>query len=98
MIFKTNGDDYNKKRIAFCRNNGGSSVLKDRTIVEKFIEEYKKATIWCMAHPEETAKLVVKHIPQLNEKGVAEAMGNVTLRADDAVSIKAELESFFCSS
>ena len=87
---------YNtENELPFAGIMAGSEILKDTELLKEFTAEYKKAAEWCMAHPEETAKMVVKHIPQLNEKGVAEAMRNVTLRADDAKDAKERLEAFY---
>ncbi len=84
-----------KNEIPFAGIMAGGDILSDTTLVQNFIEEYQKATIWCMQNPEKVAEIVVKYIPQLNEKGVAEAMRYVTLRADDAETSKAPLTSFF---
>ena len=87
---------YNtENELPFAGIMAGSEILKNPELLKVFTAEYKKAALWCMAHPEETAKMVVKHIPQLNEKGVAEAMRNVTLRADDAKDIRVKLEAFY---
>ncbi len=84
-----------KNEIPFAGIMAGGNILEDAPLVKEFMAEYKKATKWCMSNPEETAKIVVKHIPQLNEDGVTEAMKNVILRADDASAIKEELTEFF---
>ncbi len=44
---------------------------------------------------EEITKMVIKHIPQLNNKGVYEAMRNVALKVYNAINIKAVLKAFF---
>ncbi len=81
--------------IPFAGIMGGGDVLSDTALLKSFVEEYQKAAEWCMQHPEETAKIVVKYIPQLNQKGVQEAMRHVTLRADDALKSKTRLTDFF---
>lgn len=81
--------------IPFAGIMAGSEILKNPELVKQFNIEYKKATEWCMAHPEETAKIVVKYIPQLNEKGVAEAMRNVVLKSVDAHEARPKLEAFY---
>ncbi len=70
-------------------------VLHDEELIDHFAQAYREATDWCMAHPAETASLVVEFIPQLNEKAVESAMRNVLLRADDSQSIRPRLEQFF---
>jgi len=81
--------------IPYAGIMAGARVLEDAALVKKFNEEYKKAALWCMANPEETAKIAVKHIPQLKEKAVAEAMRNVTLVSIDASDAKERLEAFY---
>ncbi len=81
--------------IPFAGIMAGSKILKHPDVVRRFIAEYKEATKWCMKHPGEVAKMVIKYIPQLNEKGVEEAMKNVTLRADDALKSQKALIPFF---
>ena len=84
-----------ENEIPFAGIMAGSEILKNPELVKEFSAEYKKAAKWCMAHPEETAKMIVKYIPQLNEKGVAEAMRNVILKAVDAQDGRKKLEAFF---
>ncbi len=87
---------YNtENELPFAGIMAGGEILKDTALIQKFNIEYKKAAEWCMENPEETAKMVVKHIPQLNEKGVAEAMRNVTLKAVEANDAREKLEAFF---
>ncbi len=88
-IFKT------KNEIPIAGMIAGGNILKDTTLIKKFIVEYKKATQWCMAHPKKTAEIVVKYIPQLNKKGVEEAMRNVSLHADNVVEAEQALEAFY---
>lgn len=81
--------------IPFAGIMAGKTALNDSTLLQQFAIAHKEATEWCMQHPEETAKIAVKYIPQLNEKAVAEAMRNVTLRSDDAKDIKDRLSAFY---
>lgn len=81
--------------IPFAGIIAGGEVLKDTAAIKLFNKEYKKNTEWCMAHPEETAKMVVKYVPQLDEVGVTEAMKHVTLKAVSATDVKERLEAFF---
>ncbi|HBS12923.1 MAG TPA: hypothetical protein DEO36_10360 [Flavobacteriaceae bacterium] len=73
----------------------GSDILKNPKLLKAFNTAYKKATEWCMEHPEETAKMVVKHIPQLNENAVTDAMKNVLLKSIDANEVRPKLEAFY---
>ncbi len=87
---------YNtENELPFAGIMAGSEILKNPKLLKEFTAEYKKAAEWCMSNPEETAKMVVKHIPQLNEKGVAEAMRNVTLKGVSAKNARARLEAFY---
>ncbi len=81
--------------IPFAGMMAVGKILEDKKLLDYFVEEYKKATEWCMQNPEATAKMVVKYIPQLNEKGVSLAMKNVTLRADDAKTSKDRVNAFY---
>ena len=88
-LFKTDNE------IPFAGMMAGETILNDTLLISQFIDEYKKATEWCMANPIKTAELVVKYIPQLDQKGVEVAMQNVTLRADNAQNVKERLTAFF---
>jgi len=73
----------------------GSEILKNKEVIELFNLEYEKASKWCVEHPKETAKLAVKYIPQLDEKGVEIAMKNVKLEPISAIKSKDRLEQFY---
>lgn len=84
-----------KNEIPFAGMVAGGSIINDTLIMKTFAKAYAEASEWCATHPEETAKLVVKYIPQLSEKGITEAMKNVLLKTVDAGNAKNELEQFF---
>lgn len=84
-----------KNEIPFAGMMAVGDVLENKELLDYFIDEYEKATEWCMAHPDETAKMVVRYIPQLNEAGVRLAMKNVVLRADSAQASRPALEHFY---
>ncbi len=81
--------------LPFAGMMAGASVLSDSSLIASFSAAYDEAARWCMEHPDETAKLAVKYIPQLKEKGVAEAMRHVQLKAVNAVDAQKELEDFY---
>ncbi len=81
--------------IPFAGMMGVGNILKNKELIDYFMKEYKKATEWCMANPEKTAKMVVQYIPQLSEEGVSLAMKSVILRADDAQTVKPVVEHFY---
>ena len=84
-----------KREIPFAGMVAGESILKDTVLVQDFIKAYSKATEWCMKHPVETAELAVKYVPQLNKKGVEEAMRNVMLKSVRASEARPKLEQFY---
>jgi len=84
-----------ENEIPFAGIMAGSTILKKPELLKEFNIAYKKAAEWCMNNPEETAKMIVKYIPQLNEKAVAEAMRNVILKSIDAKDVQPKLEEFF---
>ena len=84
-----------ENEIPFAGMMAVGEITKNKELLEKFNKEYKKAAEWCMNNPEETAKMVVEYVPQLNEKAVAEAMRNVTLKSIDAKDVKEKLEEFY---
>ncbi len=84
-----------ENEIPFAGIMAGSEILKNTELLKEFNVAHKKAAEWCMNNPEETAKMVVKYIPQLNEKAVAEAMRNVILKSIDAKDVQPKLEEFF---
>lgn len=88
-LFNTNNE------IPIAWMIASSRILNEKEIINNFIEEYKKAAEWCMSNPDETAKIVKKYIPQLNEKGIAEAMKNVVLKSVNAKDAKERLEWFY---
>lgn len=76
--------------IAFLGNTKGKEKL-----INRFLEEYRKSLIWYKNNPKEAAKLVVKTLPMLEEKGLADSINHVTLEDVSAFSAKEELEFFF---
>lgn len=88
-IFNTDNE------IPFAGMFSVGKIVDNTDLINAFMSEYKKATVWCMQHPEETAKMVVKYIPQLNEEGLSLAMKNVTLRADNAQDAKSRVQAFY---
>ena len=84
-----------ENEIPFAGIIATGEVLKDTALISLFNKEFAKATEWCMTKPEETAKMVIKYVPQLDEVGVTKAMQNVILKATEAKDVKNSLESFF---
>ncbi len=84
-----------ENEIPFAGTIALGEILEDTAAIELFNKEFAKATEWCMTHPQETAKMVVKYVPQLDEIGVTEAMKSVLLKAVEAKNVKQKLEEFF---
>ncbi len=84
-----------ENEIPFAGTIATGETLKDTNTIDLFNREFAKATKWCMKHPEETAKMVVKYVPQLDEVGVTKAMQNVLLKDVRAKDAKEKLDSFF---
>ncbi len=77
----------------------GMAVLgdmgKNKHIVDRFNEEYKKSLAWYKANPKKAGELVVKYIPMLDAVGVADSIKYVQLDAIKAKDAKKDLEFFF---
>ncbi len=77
----------------------GMAVLgdmgKNKHIVQRFNEEYKKSLAWYKANPKKAGELVVKYIPMLDAVGVADSIKYVQLDAIKAKDAKKDLEFFF---
>jgi NitT/TauT family transport system substrate-binding protein len=84
-----------KNEIPFAGLIAGATILNDSTLISNFSKEYKKAAVWCANHPDETARLAAKYVPQLKEAAIAEAMRNVLLKAVDANEARTDLENFY---
>ncbi len=84
-----------KPELPFAGIMAGARVTAKPALVRRFVAAYERATRWCVAHPEETAKMAVKHIPQLNVSAVIKAMRAVTLKAVPAKQARPRLEAFF---
>lgn len=67
----------------------------DKTIVKRFLEEYEKATQWCLDNPEKAGEIVAKRIELLTPEAVADSIKMTQLRAISATDSKPELEFFF---
>ena len=64
-------------------------------VVQRFLEEYSKATQWCIDNPEQAGKLVADRIELLTPEAVADSIGVSQFESVSALDSKAELEYFF---
>lgn len=67
----------------------------DAHVVQRFLEEYEKATQWCIEHPLEAGKLVTKHIDMLTPDAVADSIAVSQFEHIPAIEAREELENFF---
>lgn len=76
--------------IAYLGNTKGKEKL-----INKFLEEYETSLKWYQQNPKEAAKLVVKTLPMLEEKGLADSIKHVQLQSVNAYEAKEDLAFFF---
>ncbi len=76
--------------IAFLGDTKGKEKL-----INRFLQEYEKSLIWYKQNPNKASKLVVKTLPMLEEKGLADSIKHVKLQSINAFKAKEELEFFF---
>lgn len=76
---------------------GMSVVNKDlpKAVVNRFIEEYAKATQWCLDNPDEAGKIVAERIDMLTPEAVSDSIKTSRLEAVTATDARQELEYFF---
>ena len=85
------------KREAKIPQAGMAVINKklDDYVIKRFMEEYEKATEWCLAHPDEAGKMVAKRIPMLLPEAVAESIKVSQFKDVPATEARKELEYFF---
>lgn len=76
--------------IAFLGNTKGNENL-----IKRFNEEYEKSLNWYKANPKKSAKLTVKTLDMLEEKGLEDSISHVRLKYVNAQEAKEDLEFFF---
>jgi len=70
-------------------------VEGNENLIKRFNEEYEKSLKWYKTHPKEAAKLTVKTLDVLGEKGLEDSISHVRLEYVDAFSAKSDLEFFY---
>jgi NitT/TauT family transport system substrate-binding protein len=88
-VFKTDNDIPQAGIAALKTVNGNEEML------EIFQKEYQAAIEWCLANPEETGRIVEKHIKGLKAAPVATALGATNLKFKTAAESKEKLVHFF---
>ncbi|RXJ88495.1 ABC transporter substrate-binding protein [Arcobacter sp. CECT 8983] len=64
-------------------------------LINRFLQEYEKSLQWYKKNPKKAASLVVKTLPMLEEKGLADSIKHVQIQSVNAYEAKEELEFFF---
>ena len=88
-VFQTDGDIPQAGIAALKSVNGNDEI------VEIFQKEYRAAIDWCLANPEETGRIVEKHIKGLKAAPIATALGATNLKFKTAAESKEKLVHFF---
>jgi NitT/TauT family transport system substrate-binding protein len=76
----------------------GMAVINNKLspyIIERFTEEYTKATQWCLDNPVEAGKMVANRIEMLVPEAVSESMKTSQFEDVSALKARKELEFFF---
>jgi NitT/TauT family transport system substrate-binding protein len=69
--------------------------VKDKHVINRFLQEYKKSLKWYKTHPKEAGKLVAKNINTLSADAVADSITHVNLKDINANDAKKKVEFFF---
>jgi len=67
----------------------------DPHVIDRFREEYRKATQWCLDNPQEAGQLVARHIPMLTAEAITDSIKVSQLQAVDAIAARDELTLFY---
>ena len=66
-----------------------------KEIIDRFMLEYKKALAWYKNNPEKSSEIIVKALPMLEEKGLADSIKYVNIDSVKSNDSKKDLEFFF---
>lgn len=85
------------KREARIPQAGMAVINKklSKHVIQRFTEEYKKATQWCIDNPDEAGKIVAKRIDLLTPEAVSDSIKVSQFKDVSAKDARAELEYFF---
>jgi len=85
------------KREAKIPQAGMAVINKqiDDHVIARFIEEYEKATQWCLEHPDEAGEMVADRIAMLLPEAVSESIKVSQFQHVSAIEAREELEYFF---
>jgi len=85
------------KREAKIPQAGMAVINKelDKHVIERFSEEYKKATQWCLENPDEAGNIVAAEIKMLIPEAVSDSIKVSQFEDVSAQDARKELEYFF---
>ncbi len=66
-----------------------------KQVIQRFVEEYKKATQWCLENPDEAGKIVADRIDLLTPEAVSDSIKVSQFKDVSAKDARKELEYFF---
>lgn len=85
----------NKRKIPM---SGVVEVKKHNScIVQRFNEEYKKATTWCKKNPKKIANIVVKYFPFLDREIINKSILNIDFNYSENIIAKKQINFFLTS-
>ncbi|PLY09486.1 MAG: ABC transporter substrate-binding protein [Arcobacter sp.] len=76
--------------IAYIGDTKGKEEL-----INRFLQEYSKSLVWYKENPVEASKLIVKELPMLEEKGLADSISHILFENIKALDAKDDLDFFF---
>ncbi len=85
------------KRKAQIPQAGMAVINKklSKATIQRFIDEYKKATQWCLEHPDEAGIMVAERIDMLTPEAVSDSIKVSQFKDVPAQEAREELEYFF---
>jgi len=85
------------KREAKIPQAGMAVINKklDKHVVARFMEEYEKALLWCLEHPDEAGRMVASKIKMLLPEAVSESIQVSQFEQKTALEAREQLEFFF---
>lgn len=85
------------KREARIPQAGMAVINKDldKQVIQRFAEEYKKATQWCLENPDEAGKIVAEKIELLTPEAVSDSIKVSQFNDVSAQNARKNLEYFF---
>ncbi len=85
------------KRKTQIPQAGMAVINKDlpKHVIQRFTEEYKKATQWCLDNPDEAGKIVAEKIDLLTPEAVSDSIKVSQFKDVSAKEARKELEYFF---